>query len=118
MMEAMSAGLPVVACKSCHASAELIDEKCGILVEDGIGPFADGLVQLMQDQELRIRMGNAAKNNAGQYAPEKSGISGNILYILVQMINNAYLTGSKRENRCRDQRESEASLTGAGENDI
>lgn len=69
MMEAMSAGLPVVAYKSCHASAELIGEKCGVLVEDGIKPFSNGLAQLMQDQELRAQMGNAAKQNVKQYSP-------------------------------------------------
>lgn len=71
LTEAMSAGLPVIACKSCHASSELIDKGCGMLVEDGIEPFAVGLAQLMQDKDLRIRMGNAAKNNVMQYAPDK-----------------------------------------------
>lgn len=71
LMEAMSAGLPVVACKSCLASAELIPKECGILAEDGIGSFADGLTQLMANQDLRVRMGAAAKENAGKYAPGK-----------------------------------------------
>lgn len=71
LTEAMSAGLPVVACRSCHASAELISADSGILVGDGIDNFADGLARLMQDQDLRIRMGKAAKESMKQFAPEK-----------------------------------------------
>lgn len=71
LMEAMSAGLPVIACKSCLASAELIPQGCGILAEDGIESFADGLVRLMGNQALRVKMGKAAKKNVKQYAPEK-----------------------------------------------
>lgn len=71
LMEAMSAGLPVIACKSCLASAELIPQGCGILAEDGIESFAEGLVRLMSNQALRVKMGKAAKKNVKQYAPEK-----------------------------------------------
>lgn len=71
LMEAMSAGLPAVACKSCLASAELIPEECGILAKDGIQSFADGLARLMGNQELRVQMGRAAGEAATQYAPEK-----------------------------------------------
>lgn len=71
LMEAMSAGLPVIACKSCLASAELIPKECGILADDGVQAFSDGLARLMGNQELRIQMGKTAKENASQYAPER-----------------------------------------------
>lgn len=71
LTEAMSAGLPVVACKSCHASSELINKECGILVEDNIDAFSDGLSRLMRDRELRVQMGKAGKEAMKKYAPEK-----------------------------------------------
>ena len=71
MTEAMSAGLPVVAYKDCPAVNELIENgEDGYLVENGVKPFAEGLQRLMQDRDLRSRMGQQAQNAMKQYAPE------------------------------------------------
>ena len=72
MAEAMSAGLPVVAYKNCPAVNELIaDGKDGFLVDDGIAPLAEGLRELMSNQNLRINMGRQAHETMLQYSPSR-----------------------------------------------
>ncbi len=72
MAEAMSAGLPVVAYRSCPAVNELVrDGETGLLVDDGVDALAEGLKKLMEDQELRERMGEAAHESMKEFAPEK-----------------------------------------------
>lgn len=72
MTEAMSAGLPVVAYKNCPAVNELVKSgETGILVSDGVLPLADGLRQLMQDKELRLRMGKNAHEAMKKYVAKK-----------------------------------------------
>ena len=70
--EAMSAGLPCVGFKTCSAVNELIvDDETGILCDDGVMGFAEGLKKLMQDQEKRIILGTAAKEEMKKFAAEK-----------------------------------------------
>lgn len=58
MTEAMSAGLPVVAYRSCPAVNELVQNgKTGLLVDDGVDALAEGLKKLMGNEELREHMG-------------------------------------------------------------
>lgn len=72
LTEAMSAGLACVGFKSCIAVNELIvDDETGILCNDGVVGFAEGLKKLMQDQETRIRLGAAAKKEMKKFAAEK-----------------------------------------------
>lgn len=72
MTEAMSAGLPVVAYRSCPAVNELVrDGETGLLVDDGVDALAEGLKKLMEDQELRERMGRAAHESMKEFAPGK-----------------------------------------------
>lgn len=72
MAEAMSAGLPVVAYRFCPAVNELVrDGETGLLVDDGVDALAEGLKRLMEDQELRERMGRAAHESMKEFAPEK-----------------------------------------------
>ena len=71
MTEAMSVGLPVVAYKECPAVNELIEDgKDGYLVENGVKPLAEGLQRLMQDREIRSRMGQYAHEAMRKYTPE------------------------------------------------
>lgn len=71
MTEAMSAGIPAVAYRSCPAVNEIIrDSETGFLVDDGAEPLADALARLMEDENLRRRMGAAAKEDMKQYAAE------------------------------------------------
>ena len=72
MTEAMSAGLPVVAYHSCPAVNELVrDGETGLLVDDGVDALAEGLKKLMENQELRERMGRVAHESMKEFAPEK-----------------------------------------------
>ena len=69
--EAMSMGLPAIGYASCSAVNEIIvDGETGLLVEDGVEPLAAGMKQLMDDQNLRVRMGQASCERMKQYAPE------------------------------------------------
>lgn len=71
LTEAMSAGLPVVAFRSCQACADLIThEQTGLLSEDGADAFSIQLARIMKDRELRIRLGQNARLKMMQYAPE------------------------------------------------
>ncbi|WP_405384249.1 glycosyltransferase [Phascolarctobacterium sp.] len=70
--EAMSAGLPSIGYKNCPAVNEMIiDGKTGILCDEGVDAFAVGLDKLMSDQEMRVRMGKAAKEAMLEYAPKR-----------------------------------------------
>lgn len=71
LSEAMSAGLPAIAYKSCSGTNELLeDSKSGYLCDDGIDAFTGALNKLIEDKYLRIKMGNAAKESMKQFAPE------------------------------------------------
>lgn len=72
LIEAMSAGLPAVGLKECHGTNDLIhDGVTGYLTGSSEEEFMEGLEKLMQDAELRGRMGRAAREESQRYAPEK-----------------------------------------------
>jgi glycosyltransferase involved in cell wall biosynthesis len=72
LAEAMSAGIPAVGLKICGGTNELIqDGKTGFLVGDDPELLADALKKLMQDPDLRQRMGQAGWESVQPYAPEK-----------------------------------------------
>lgn len=69
--EAMSKGLPVIAYESCPAVNELVkDGVTGYLVKDGAAPLAEKMKLLMENRELRIKLGGQAHREMRQYAPE------------------------------------------------
>ena len=72
LTEAMAAGLPAIGYKSCPSVNKLIvDGYNGFLCEDGIDDFAEKLKILMEDAELRKKMGQNARESMKQFAPEK-----------------------------------------------
>ncbi|MCI6283028.1 glycosyltransferase [Selenomonas sp.] len=72
LAEAMSMGLPAVGYRKTVAVNELIvDGLNGFLCEDGVADFAAHLRQLMEDHDLRIRMGKAARASVQKYAAER-----------------------------------------------
>lgn len=72
LTEAMACGLPAVGLKSCFGVNDLIqDGKTGFLVEDTVEAVEAALVKLMEDQDLRVRMGKEGAEFVKQYAPEK-----------------------------------------------
>lgn len=69
MTEAMSAGLPVIAYKTCPAVNELVQSgENGVLVDDGVEPLAEGLKQLMSRSEWRKRLGENAHQSMKRYS--------------------------------------------------
>lgn len=73
LIEAMSFGVPCVSFDCPHGPADIIrNNEDGFLIEDGnIEHFANALVKLIKNKELRLQMGMQAKKNMKRYAPEK-----------------------------------------------
>ncbi|WP_037354002.1 glycosyltransferase [Selenomonas sp. FC4001] len=69
LAEAMSIGMPVIACRECEAAEEIIGEN-GILCDDEVS-IADGLRQLLNSIELRQNLGNKAHRAMAQYSADK-----------------------------------------------
>lgn len=73
LAEGMSAGLPAVGFKTCPGVNELIrDGESGYLCEDNLEAFTKALDKLMSNRDLRIKMGQAAKESMKQFAPQKN----------------------------------------------
>lgn len=72
LAEAMQCGVPCVSFDCPHGPADIIDNrKNGILVENGnIEAFAEAILKLIENEELRIKMGKAAIEKAKAYLPE------------------------------------------------
>ncbi|KMQ70427.1 glycosyltransferase family 4 protein [Chryseobacterium koreense] len=72
LIEAMACGLPVVSFDCPHGPADIITTgQDGFLVENGnIEEFADRLQRLMNDGELRKKMGRAGREQVKKYLPE------------------------------------------------
>lgn len=70
--EAMSAGLPVVAFKSCAGVNELVEDGCsGFLTDDDISSMAGALEKLMESDDLRKEMGMNARHSMEKFSEEK-----------------------------------------------
>lgn len=68
LTEAMATGLPAVGFHSADSVNELIvHDENGVLCDDGILPFAQGLERVMENQELRASMGEHAANSMEPY---------------------------------------------------
>jgi glycosyltransferase involved in cell wall biosynthesis len=62
VLEAMAAGLPVVACDVGDVSRAVLDGRTGLLVPPkSVGRLADALETLLTDEELRRSMGAAGR---------------------------------------------------------
>lgn len=82
LSEGLSMGLPAIGYKSCPGVNNLIiNDFNGLLVDDGVEPYAQALDKLMSDKNLRIYMGQNAKKSMCQYTPEK------ILYAWENLFN-------------------------------
>lgn len=69
--EAMAKGLPVIGCKDCAGSNEMIEDKVnGLLVEPTSNDLANALISLAKDQCLRQELGLKAREYAKGYSPE------------------------------------------------
>ena len=84
LCEAMSAGLPCIGLRDCIAANELIiDNVTGILCDNSVDGLAAGLEKLMNNKELRSKLGLAAKEEMKKYAAEKIWDEWEILIIKI-----------------------------------
>lgn len=68
MAEAMSKGLPVIACNSWNGITDMVDDGItGILVQDKPEEIAQGLQKLMDNIELRSLLGSAARKSMKRF---------------------------------------------------
>lgn len=68
LMEAMASGLPCVASRI-RGNTDLLDEKTGFLVDTyDVDGYANAILQLLNDEEMRISMGQENKKRAYQYS--------------------------------------------------
>jgi alpha-1,3-rhamnosyl/mannosyltransferase len=70
VLEAMAAGVPVVASRR-GALPEIAGE-AALLVEPGVEPLADALGQLLGDPGLRCRLGEAGARRAQAFSWERT----------------------------------------------
>ena len=69
LVEAMSMGLPVIACKDCIAVREIVDDgKTGMLADAESKGFSLALVTLIKNIDLRKKLGQNAYEAAQVYA--------------------------------------------------
>lgn len=72
LIEAQSFGLPIIAYDCLTGPAEIVSSKSGMTINDNNSEdFISGLRILMGDINLRQKMGENAKIEAGRFAPEK-----------------------------------------------
>ena len=69
VMEAAAAGTPAVAYRVGGLEESVIDGETGLLVED-LNGFVESLRLLLTDEDLRERLGEAARRNAANYSWE------------------------------------------------
>lgn len=71
MGEAMSKGLPVVACDSWLGVSDMVQDGCnGVLVKDDPESIAVGLKRLMDNPSLRSKLGRQAALSMERFAPD------------------------------------------------
>ncbi|MBO3740471.1 glycosyltransferase [Actinoplanes flavus] len=73
VMEAMAYGLPTVAFDCAPGIRELIDDEVsgGLVVTPGnVSGFAIGLNRLIEDRELRVRLGSAGRESVQRFSPD------------------------------------------------
>lgn len=71
LTEAMSAGLPVVACRDCESICAMLNASEARLVEPNATSLAQALRELMESFSLRKEMGQRCKEHAKRYAPQE-----------------------------------------------
>lgn len=76
IIEAMAAGCPVISTKNVGAIPEtVIDGKTGILVEKkNPKAIAQAIIKLIEDSELRVKMGRAGRKRYEQYYTQEKNV--------------------------------------------
>ena len=73
LLEAKSVGLPIVSYDCPFGPRNIVkDQQDGVLVEqNNVGKFAEEVIKLIADKELRLKMGQNAIENVNQFAIDK-----------------------------------------------
>lgn len=71
LLEAMAMGLPIAGCADCPSVNTMIrDGENGVLTQPTAEAYAEGLAKLMEDEELRRKLGTQAKEDMKAYSPD------------------------------------------------
>lgn len=99
IVEAMHCGVPVVATDCPHGPGEIITHgQDGLLVPVGDSDaIAKGLLSLIEDDELRRRMGATARTSAQRYAPEHVATAYERLFTELYEARGAAVPATRRE---------------------
>ncbi|MEV0281265.1 glycosyltransferase family 4 protein [Streptomyces sp. NPDC050610] len=99
IVEAMRCGLPVVSTDCPHGPGEIIDSGVdGLLVPTGkVDAIADGLLSLINDDELRRRMGREALARSERFDPAR--IAGRYESLFADLAARGSLRGSLHRTR-------------------
>lgn len=73
LIEAMACGVPCISFDCPHGPSDIItDKNDGMLIANGdIEGLAQAIILLIDDESLRVKMGENAKKNVQRYLPEK-----------------------------------------------
>lgn len=100
LVEAKAAGLPTVAIRAFGVQDVVRDREDGYLTAPDLGEFAGRVGELLRQEELRRRMGEAARRNAQEFAAPATAERLEKAYLEVLTANNHEI-GAKR---CRASR--------------
>ncbi|MFR4148351.1 MAG: glycosyltransferase [Sutterella wadsworthensis] len=72
LLEAMAMGLPIAGCVDCPSVNTIIrDSENGVLTKPTPEAYAEGLAKLMENEDLRCKLGSQAKEDMKAYSPER-----------------------------------------------
>jgi glycosyltransferase involved in cell wall biosynthesis len=95
-MEAMAAGLPVLATRVGGVPELVRDGETGLVIAPGdVAAIRDGLARLLADPALRRKMGEAGRADIEQYSFDRLGAARDALYTAI---------ADRRRRRGRGQR--------------
>ncbi|MEU5423025.1 glycosyltransferase family 4 protein [Streptomyces sp. NPDC020799] len=99
IVEAMRSGLPVVSTDCPHGPGEIIDNGVdGLLVPTGkVDAIAAGLLKLINDDDLRRRMGQAALASSARFDPAE--VAGRYEALFTDLASRGGLRGSLHRTR-------------------
>jgi glycosyltransferase involved in cell wall biosynthesis len=72
VIEAMGTGLPVLGIESPGISDSIVDGETGLLATEDMAAFTAKLTYLCLNKELRVKMGDAARDASTQYDIERT----------------------------------------------
>lgn len=87
MLESLTCGIPIVSF-NCETGPDeiIINDDCGILVENGnIEKLAEGILRLINDNELRVQKSIIAKKKSEDFSKEV------IMQKWINLFNELYL---------------------------